>query len=116
MNRTSVYARTEVEGFHHWPNAPETVKFLRDRHRHMFHIRAGAYVTETDRQVEFILMKREIVAALSPLKSPDGTYDFKSMSCEDIAIYLWHGLNYSGLKVSWVDVSEDGENGAVHHG
>jgi hypothetical protein len=103
--RVRVYATTTFEGFHRWPDAPLEVAFLRDRHRHLFHIRAEVRVTHSDRDVEFILLKRQLDRAIGELKYE---YDTSTWSCEQ-----WAECLLGRLKLDRVEVSEDGENGAI---
>lgn len=103
--KTRVFCRTRFEGFHRWPEAPEEVGFLRSLHRHEFHVEVTVDVDHDDRDVEFILLKRQTDQAIERLKH---TNDTKSWSCERWAQRLLHKLN-----ASRVVVSEDGENGAV---
>jgi hypothetical protein len=50
----------QFEGLHCWPSAPDEVAFLRSPHRHIFHCRARLEVFHQDREVEFILLKRNL--------------------------------------------------------
>lgn len=103
-----IYVQTKnvVEGFHKWEGAPEPVRFLADRHRHMFEIYAFFRVTDTDREIELILQQREIERYL------EETYgkpcEFGNMSCEMIAIDI---LEHFGC--DQVKVLEDGAGGAL---
>ena len=61
--RTSVIVRLQVDGIHNFPAASELfpeVGFLSLSHRHMFHIEAKKEVFHDDRDVEFIMFKRDI--------------------------------------------------------
>lgn len=101
-----VTVTTQFEGFHCWPDAPDEVAFLRDRHRHMFHVKAVKRVSHDDRDVEFILLKRAIDTKVVTMQAADGV-DVSTWSCERWALEL---VNEFGL--SECEVSEDGENGA----
>lgn len=109
--KTEVYCTLRIEGTHNWAKCPfDEVEYLRDDHRHLFHIKANKVVTHTDRDVEFIMLKHQIQQYLM-----DNYYtgevrlcEFGSMSCEMIALELTHEFELSSC-----DVSEDGENGAV---
>jgi hypothetical protein len=103
--RVRVYATTRFEGFHRWPDAPDEVAFLRDRHRHVFHVRAEASVSHGDRDVEFILLKRAVDRTVGAIKYE---YDTSTWSCEQ-----WAECLLGRLKLDRVEVSEDGENGAI---
>lgn len=103
---TEVITSNVLEGFHYWPNAPEAVSFLRDNHRHLFHIRCAFGVSDLDREVEIILMQREVEKFLC------GKYgcpcQFESMSCEMIGAEILTTMN-----AVWVEVLEDGQGGAI---
>ena len=110
---TTVISSLQVEGTHRWPDCPiPEVAFLRDEHRHMFHIKAEKEVTHDDRDVEIIMMKRSIESYLSAKyrnHSVDGQYcRFGSLSCEQIAKELVEQFDL--IRCS---VLEDGENGAA---
>jgi hypothetical protein len=97
------------EGIHKYPDAPAGVEFLRHAHRHMFHFCVTVDVFHNDRDIEFILFKRELEALYS---SDTLQLDFKSceMLAEDLINYI--SVKYPGRVIS-VEVSEDGENGAT---
>lgn len=107
MKSVHVVVRLRIEGFHCWAECPiEEVSFLRDRHRHIFHVDVTKRVTHSDRDVEIILLKREIEKWLRD------TYgmpcEFGSMSCEHIAEAL-----LDKFQLSSCTVTEDGENGGI---
>lgn len=97
------------EGIHHYPDAPMGVEFLAYPHRHMFHFRVDIDVFHNERDIEFILFKRELESLYS---AQTLQMDHKSceMLCEDLIDYI--SKKYPGRKIS-VMVSEDGENGAT---
>jgi len=103
--RTSVVARFTVEGFHHWPDAPESVGFLRERHRHLFHVEVAAAVTHANRDREFIEFGRDVCSLLH--MKFGAPCEFGEWSCEAIATYILTSIN-----AARVSVFEDGENGA----
>ena len=103
---TVVYCTVLFEGIHCWPSCPfEEVKYLRDPHRHIFHIKAHKQVFHDDRDVEFIMLKHKVETYLKE-KYPDRRMG--ATSCEMLGRDL---MNHFDL--IQVDVSEDGENGAV---
>ena len=58
---SEIFCSLQIEGIHYWANCPiEEVKYLRDPHRHVFHIKAYKAVSHTDRDTEFIWFKHEI--------------------------------------------------------
>ncbi len=110
----SVVVTFSIEGFHCWPTAKDIfpeVGFLSDRHRHMFGFRCYSYVTHTDRDKEFILLKREIQSNLISNfeKDRSNVLEFGPMSCEAIGEYLL----YQFPELYKVEVWEDWENGAI---
>lgn len=103
----------QKEGIHKYPAALEDpkladVQFLGYPHRHMFHFRVRVDVQHNDRDIEFILFKRE----LENLYQGTMNIDYKSceMIAEDLINYI--AKNYPGRYIE-VGVSEDGENGAI---
>lgn len=110
--KTNVIVKLELDGMHNWPDArrvfPE-VGFLADIHRHIFHITAKKRVTHSDRDVEFIMFKRDILEYLYDkyYRQDYRSHFFGAMSCEMIATEL---LQY--FDCEYVSVFEDNENGA----
>ena len=105
--RTYVFITTSFEGFHCWPDAPDEVAFLRDRHRHIFHVRLEAEVGHDDRDIEFILLKRAVDEEIKRVLSSNDPKR-RSWSCESWARHLLEEFD-----ATFVEVSEDGENGAI---
>ena len=109
MSKKFIFVTFQKEGIHRYPDAPEGVEFLRNPHRHMFHFRVDIEVFHDDRDIEFILFKRELEALYS-----EGTLELDHKSCEmlsdDLADYIQQNYPDRELKI---EVSEDGENGAV---
>lgn len=109
--KTEVFCIVQIEGLHNWPACPfEEVKYLRDLHRHVFHIKAFKVVNHDDRDVEFIMMKHEITKYFFNKYWDFHTkvHRFGAMSCEMIGREL-----INKFQLSRVEVSEDGENGAI---
>ena len=66
--KTTIIVKLSVDGMHNFPAAAELfpeVSFLADRHRHMFHFTVAKEVFHDDRDVEFIMFKRDILNYLS---------------------------------------------------
>lgn len=110
--KTYVIVKLQVEGLHNWPAAREVfpeVGFLSDPHRHMFHVEAKKEVFHDDRDVEFIMFKRDIQDYLKQMyyKPESRVHLFGSMSCEMIAKEILNQFNCTAVTV-W----EDLENGA----
>lgn len=106
-----VFCTLQFEAVHCWATCPlPEVDFLRVPHRHMFHVKAFVDVTHDDRDVEFILLKRQIsdyINAKYPVNA-QGYRDIGTTSCEMLALDLINQFNLSSC-----EVNEDGENGAV---
>jgi hypothetical protein len=103
----------QKEGIHKYPAALEDhrladVSFLGYPHRHMFYFYVRLEVTHNDRDVEFILFKRE----LEKLYEDRMQLDYKS--CEMIAESLIGYIkdNYPNRDIT-VKIFEDNENGAI---
>jgi hypothetical protein len=109
---TNVIVRLEVDGLHCWPAAKEVfpeVSFLSDPHRHIFHITLKKAVYHDDRDVEFIMFKRDVLEYLRDAYYLElqRTHDFGARSCEMIAREL-----LTEFECEYVSVFEDNENGA----
>lgn len=111
MLKNYVVIKTQFEGFHYWKDAPEEVKFLRDLHRHIFHVRVEVPVKHENRDVEIILLKRFIDTLCSILTEP---IKKKGLSCEQIATTIAKvtAVKYNINRCA-VEVLEDGENGGI---
>lgn len=110
-----VVAQTEFEAIHCWPGCPfPEVDYLRNPHRHIFHIKVTKQVFDNDREVEIIMLKHQVRQALQSFgKSRPGLdqdskyFDLGSTSCEDLAEMLINQLDLHSC-----EVLEDRENGA----
>lgn len=106
---TNIVVKLQYEATHNWPKVAEVlpdlpeIHFLQYPHRHIFHITIEKAVTHSDRDVEIILFKQEVLRYLrSAFKG-----EFNNWSCEMIAEHLLEEYDcYS------VEVLEDNENGA----
>lgn len=112
MIKTSVWVSFQKEGVHKYPAAASdpklaAVSFLANEHRHIFHFRVELEVFHDDREVEFILLKRELESLYTT-----GTLQLNNMSCEMIARELLDYIKtYYPGRNSTIQVSEDNENG-----
>lgn len=109
----SIWVKFQKEGMHKYPAAltePELaeVSFLGYPHRHIFHFKVQVEVFHDDRDIEFILFKRELEGLFD-----SGTLELDFKSCEMISddLYGYISNKYPGRDV-WIDVSEDNENGS----
>ena len=105
-----IYVTTQFEGIHRYPDAPEEVSFLRNYHRHLFKVRFQIEVFHNERDIEFILFKRELDEYIRTYLQDKEM----NLSCESIAEWLLAKVRtkYIDRKVI-CEVSEDGENGAI---
>lgn len=112
-----VYARTKFEGLHYWQGAPEG-SFLRHPHRHVFHVAVSVTVSHMDRAVEFFVLKNHVDEVIDtwlktwPVSHPPVSLHVFTASCEMIAEVIFNALR-NDFAVFQVNVSEDGENGAI---
>lgn len=103
--KTQIVVKLQIEGLHHWPGCPlDDVAFLRDLHRHVFHIEIHKSVTHADRDIEIILFKREVEAFVRSMQ--DENKSFGARSCEHIATEI-----FDEFDCDMVQVLEDNENG-----
>lgn len=114
MERTIV-VRTQYEGIHCWPEAPDEVMFLRSPHRHIFNVEVEVEVHSDDRDIEFIMLKHRINHWLSIQFDDDGVWHMGRLSCEQVAEMVidlvQEKLKDTERKITCY-VDEDGENGA----
>lgn len=118
MLKRAITIRTQFEGIHCWPEAPEEVKFLRDLHRHIFQIRANVEVDHNDRDVEFIMLKHRVDNWLKTMysqTSEGSVWQMGRMSCEQVAEEAIEVIKQfvGDQRTITVFVSEDGENEAM---
>lgn len=108
---TKIWVTFQREGIHCYPAAAGLpgVEFLQHPHRHMFHFKVTVEVFHSDRDIEFILLKRELESLYDT-----GVMELNYKSCEMIATDVLHYIlsKYPGRRVA-VEVSEDLENGAI---
>jgi len=110
-----IWVTDQFVGYHRWAECPfEEVKYLRDWHRHLFKVKVTFHVTHDDRDLEFFMVKRD----LSEILRDCFEEKYLNKSCEMYAREIYENLvedypvKYSG-KILEVEVSEDGENGAI---
>lgn len=110
--KTNVIVNLQLDGMHNWPDAKKVfpeVGFLSDIHRHVFHVTLKKTVHHDDRDIEFVMFKRDVQEYLRNkyYRRDYRSHFFGAMSCEMIAKEL---LEY--FDCVYVSVFEDGENGA----
>ena len=114
--KNSIFITTSFEGIHAYYGAPQGVGFLREPHRHMFGVKVEMEVFEDDRDVEFILLKRDVNSFYRLKADPVvGVVNCLGKSCEMMAIDLYNYLidKYPGRSIV-ITIDEDGENGATY--
>lgn len=104
--KTSIIVRFQFEGFHYWEDAPVQHAFLREPHRHMFHVEAVKQVVHTNRDIEFIQFRR-VLEQHCLLNYGGNQFRSHGKSCEMIAMELVQTYELSSCRVF-----EDNENGA----
>ena len=114
-----IWVTFRKEGIHMYPaaatdpnlatNDEYDVSFLGHPHRHIFHFRVWIDVFHNDRDIEFIQFKRWLENLYR-----DGTLQLDFKSCEMMSddLYVKIAERYPNRAV-WIEVSEDGENGAL---
>jgi hypothetical protein len=114
-----IWVTFQKEGMHRYPAAATDpalatgdeydVSFLANPHRHIFHFRVWIDVVHNDRDIEFIQFKRWLENLYR-----SGTLQLDYKSCEMMAddLYIQIASRYPNRAV-WIEVSEDGENGAL---
>jgi hypothetical protein len=111
-----IWVTWQREGIHKYPAAltdPNLadVQFLGYPHRHIFHFRVWIDVFHNDRDLEFIQFKRWCESLYN---SDNSVLSLDHKSCEMMAddLYIQIAQRYPG-RVVHIEVSEDGENGAL---
>lgn len=112
-----IFVNFDFEALHRYPDAPEEVEYLKNPHRHIFKVRVDIEVHHDDREIEFIMFKHF-------LQGLPKAYDLDFMSCEMLCDFFHEkiceeydlnnvrDINTPPRRVT-IEVSEDGENGAV---
>jgi len=103
--------KTSIDGYHHWPDAPDHREYLRTPHRHTFGVSCMVPVTEEDRELEFhdLCDKLHLAARSVAYYAKCGCVDYDAMSCEMIASKILEEM--PGAKS--VAVSEDHMSEAI---
>ena len=99
-----IWITFKKEGIHKYPDAPEEVEFLRYPHRHIFHFRVEIEVFHDDRDIEFIMFKREL-ESLYDEKTLQLDYKSCEMISDDLSTYIKDKSPQMDLII---EVSEDG--------
>lgn len=102
--KTMIWCTTEFQGWHRWKDAPDEVSYLASFHRHIFHVKLTLKVEHQNRAIEFISLKQKV----NEFIAKKWANRYFEESCEQIAACLL--TNFGAYQV---EVSEDGENGAI---
>jgi len=102
MPQRMIWVTFQREGIHRYPDAPEEVSFLRHPHRHNFQFRVSIEVSHQNREIEFLMFKRELESLYG-----EGTLELDGKSCEMLADDLYGHISerYPNREV-WIEVSE----------
>ena len=113
-----IWVTFRKEGMHCYPAAATdpllntddeyNVAFLANPHRHIFHFGVWIDVWHNDRDIEFIQFKRWLE---NLYRDSTLSLDFKSCEMMSDDLYIQIANRHPGRSV-WIEVSEDGENGA----
>lgn len=106
--RMQIIVTTQFIAMHCWPDAPYFLEFLRHPHRHTFHVKVGIGVDHACRHREFFIEKGKVDHLLSEFIKLRKEHHAENFSCEEVALYLLHNIEYA----TWAEVWEDNENGA----
>lgn len=101
-------------GIHCYPNAPSEVAYLQQPHRHLFRFRVTIEVFHNEREIEFHMFQAFLLNQFD-----SGVLQLNNQSCETLAESLLNTIcnQYGVLRRSVsVEVSEDGECGAIVEG
>lgn len=113
-----IFVTFQKEGIHKYPaaltdpnlktNDEYDVSFLGYPHRHLFYFKVWISVEHADREIEFFQCKRWLENLYN-----QGTLQLDYKSCEMMADELHEKIiqKYPNREI-WIEISEDGENGA----
>lgn len=113
LHKTSIFVQTSFVGLHQWAEAPLSVGYLADLHRHVFGVQLEVQVRHNDRELEYHTVLRALADFISSGLLGEHWRTF--WSCEDIAqrILGWTMKAYPDRDMYKVTVDEDGENGST---
>lgn len=112
--RKFIYVTFQRKGFHYYPGAPEQVKYLELKHRHLFKFKVTIQVFHEEREIEFHMFQDFLEGQYNA-----GLLELDGKSCETIAndlarrIQDIYGPRAPNDRYLQVEVSEDGECGAI---
>ncbi len=112
-----IWVTFQRKGFHRYPGAPEEVKYLNLKHRHLFKFKVKIEVHHDDREIEFHMFLNKIESWYD-----NGSLELDYKSCEMMATDLAEKISaeygdpstgdITDKRQLMIEVSEDGECGA----
>lgn len=105
-SRKIIWVTFQRAGFHRYPDAPDDVRYLALKHRHLFKFKVGIEVFHDDREIEF----HQFLSWLENLYGSILVLDYRSceMIADDLAREIQSRYPNRDLEI---EVSEDGECG-----
>lgn len=114
MNKSRINVKVDVLGTHNWPDAFNVVEFLKHEHHHQFNITVECDVEHNNREIEFILLRMDILDFVYyNYKTDRWIVKFGSMSCEMIANDIKEHMEFKYKRKFKVSVYEDNVQGGV---
>ena len=117
MNKPRIKVKHVVLGTHNWPNAEEVfpeVGFLSHEHHHDFNISVECDVNHHDREIEFIMLRVELMKFIDQKWPGKYIKKFGPFSCEQIGqVIQTHMENIYGMRNWTIEVFEDNIQGAI---
>ena len=108
--KTFIKVRTQFEFCHRWKDAPEEVAFLRNVHRHDFHVTCSIEVMHDDRELEFFMVLHRLEDFINrEIKTMPDTTSCEQF-CKKIGSYL---IDTYGQRNMQIEVSEDNKSSSV---
>jgi hypothetical protein len=108
VRKRLIWVTFRLEGFHRWADAPLTEEYLRSNHRHLFHSKVTIPVDHAEREIEFHRFLSDVKTKAEWMLSEQ-----TDSSCEGIAHCLAEWITNQYERSAEVEVSEDGECGAI---
>jgi len=103
-----IWITTQKELLHNYPDAPDAVSYLKNLHRHIFHFKIYLEIFTEDRDIEFIMFKKDVESMLNMFEN------LEHRSCETFSKYLVSAIrNIYPNRYIKIETSEDGENGVL---
>ena len=103
-----IWVKTQKEFLHQYYDAPELVAFLKNKHSHIFKFKVAVEVFNNDRDIEFIILRRQVEDILNKLD-----INLNGFSCEMLSNHLYEEIKSIYPKRDMIiDVSEDGNYGS----